>query len=75
MPARLSDLVRVLRDYECTVEKPSSGSHWKARAANGAMYPLPAGNGLRTEIGDNYIKGLCRKLGIDPDDFLKKLRG
>jgi hypothetical protein len=39
------------------------------------MYPLPAGNGLRTEIGDNYIKGLCRKLGIDPDDFLKKLRG
>lgn len=47
----------------------------ESEGCHGAMYPLPAGNGLRTEIGDNYIKGLCRKLGIDPDDFLKKLRG
>jgi hypothetical protein len=65
----------VLKDFGCSVEKPSSGSHWKARAANGAMYPLPAGNGLRTELGDKYIKGLCRNLGIDEGEFFKKLRG
>lgn len=72
MPARLRDIKRVLTALGIAVEEPSSGSHWKA-SNDGKTYPIPASNGLKTEISDKYIKGLCRCFSLDVDDFTKKL--
>ena len=74
MPARLRDLARICVHFAVEIEKPGSGSHWKSRSAGGAMYPIPAHNGDRTEISDKYIRGLCRAHGIDYDE-MKRLLG
>jgi len=73
MPARLRDIARALGKLGCRLEKPKTGSHWKTYAPDGKMYPLPAHNGEKTEISDNYIKGLCRALGIDEAELRKLL--
>lgn len=73
MPARLRDLARVLAEYGVQVKEPKRGSHWKAVGPDGKTYPVPAGNGLKTEIGDEYIRGACRAFGIDVDDLKNKL--
>jgi hypothetical protein len=65
VPASLRALKRAVETLGGTVDEPKSGSHWKARRA-GICYPIPAHNGLKTEISDRYINGLCRALGIDP---------
>ena len=31
-------------------------------------------NGMKTEIPDEYIRGICRAFGIDLDEFKKRLR-
>lgn len=72
MPARLQDIKRVLESLGVTIEMPRSGSHYKA-VKGGVMYPIPAHNGMRTEIGDQYIRGLCRAFEIDPQSFKAKL--
>lgn len=64
MPARLRDLKRALERFGCIVEQPSSGSHWKA-ILDGKTYPIPAHNGLKEEIADHYIRGVCRAFGFD----------
>jgi hypothetical protein len=33
------------------------------------MYPLPAHNGLRSEITDDYIRAFCRHFGLDEAAF------
>jgi predicted RNA binding protein YcfA (HicA-like mRNA interferase family) len=73
MPARLRDIARALGKLGSRLEKPKTGSHWKAFAPGGQMYTLPAHNGEKTEIGDKYIKGLCRALGIDEAELRKLL--
>lgn len=73
MPARLSDIGRGMRALLGRLEKPGKGSHWKCYNAAGKMYPIPAGNGERTEISDRYIKGLCKELGLDEVEFRKHL--
>jgi len=37
------------------------------------MYPLPAHNGLRTEIDDKYIAAFCKHFGLEEDEFRKLL--
>ena len=73
MPARLRDIARVLALFGARVEEPNSGSHWKTYAKSGAFYPIPAGNGMRTEIGDMYIRKMCRALGLDEAEFRRLL--
>jgi len=34
---------------------------------------LPAYNGLKSELGDLYIRGLCRAFGLDERDFRRLL--
>lgn len=68
MPARLSAIRRALERFGGTVEEPSSGSHWKA-FRDGRCYPLAAHNGARTEISDLYIRGMCRALQLDEQEF------
>ena len=72
MPARLSAILRALKDFDATIENPSGGSHFKAYR-NGTMYSIPAHNGLKSEIPDMYIKQLCKELGIDYKKFVKSL--
>ncbi len=73
MPARLRDLIRAAAALGVTVERPRSGSHWKARRDGFRPYPIPAGNAERTEIGDQYIRGMCRALGLDETELRKLL--
>jgi len=63
MPCHFRDLKRVSEEAGCTVEEPSKGSHWKVRK-DGKMYPIPVHNGLKTEIGNHYISGVERALGL-----------
>lgn len=72
MPARLSAIERALKSFGITVEKPGSGSHWKAKRGS-VTYTIPAHNGARSEIGDVYLKGVCRAFGIDVGEFKKLL--
>lgn len=57
------------------LEQPKSGSHWMCRRADGAVrgYPIPAHNGLKTEIDDKYIRGLCRHFGLSEAELRKML--
>lgn len=56
------------------VQKPRKGSHWKAvRVEDGKVYPLPAHNGLKTELSDIYLRGLCRCFGWDFAEFMSEL--
>jgi predicted RNA binding protein YcfA (HicA-like mRNA interferase family) len=54
-------------------EQPGKGSHWKFRANDGKCYTVPAHNGPKTEIPDQYIRGLCRAFGIEYDEMRKLL--
>jgi len=73
VPARLSNIKRVLEAMGATIEEPSSGSHWKVRMDGMPMYPIPAHNGLRSEISDGYIKRMCSNFKIDYEEFRRKL--
>jgi hypothetical protein len=64
---------RVGPEYGVTITEPTKGSHWRCTKAGCRMYPLPAHNGKRTEIADQYIAGFCRNFGIDEAEFRKKL--
>ena len=68
MPARLRDVVRAFKEAGGEVETPNRGSHWKFRL-EGRCYPVPAHNGLKSEIGDHYIKKLCETFSLDLDEF------
>ncbi len=78
MPRRLRDILKVLRARGFTDEH--GARHLKVRGPDGKMYTIPAHNGEKTEIGNEYIRGLCRTfpeldlaelMGIKP----KKKRG
>ena len=72
MPARLRDLRRALEALGVTVTEPSSGSHWRA-AKDGRTYPIPAHNGPKTEIGDEYLRGVCRAFSVDIEELKRRL--
>ena len=74
MPARLREIIAICAErYGITVEKPSSGSHWKCKRDGCRTYPIPAHNGERSEIPDQYIRALCRNFGIDYDEMKRLL--
>jgi hypothetical protein len=73
MPARLRDLVRVLESLGITVEEPKKGSHFMLRREGSRPYPLSGHNGLKSEITDKYIKGLCAHFGLDLEAFKRSL--
>lgn len=73
MPARFRDLQRALEALGLVVTVADGTSHWKVVGPNGKTYPIPAHNGLKTEIADVYIRGVCRCFGIDPKELAKHL--
>jgi hypothetical protein len=73
MPARFGDIARAVKAFGATVEEPpSGGSHYKV-CKGGAVFPITAHNGLKSEISNIYLRGLCRFLGCTLDDFKKEL--
>lgn len=66
-------MIAVAAEYGITFSRPSSGSHWKAKKDGYRTYPVPAHNGERTEISDQYIRGLCRNFGLNAEEFVAKL--
>lgn len=74
MPAKLSDIKRAVVALGHALEAPrAGGSHWKVRGRGGGCYPIPAHNGLKEQIPDPYIRGLCRFLGVEFEEFRKRL--
>lgn len=73
MPARFQNLVRALAYFAIHVEEPGKGSHWKATRPGSRPYTIPAHNGTRTEISDQYIRAVCRHFEIDETLLRRKL--
>jgi hypothetical protein len=73
MPARLRDIVGALKRLGLEVDEPRKGSHFMVRREGSRPYPLSAHNGLRSEIADKYVRGLCAHFGLDVEAFKKLL--
>ena len=74
MPARFREVVLALKlcGVEAMVRK-GKGSHVVLRNAAGNTYPVSLHNGDRTELSDVYLRGICKKFGLDYAEFRKKL--
>jgi hypothetical protein len=73
LPARLTRLISAAAHFGITIEKPSHGSHWKAKKPKCRTYPIPAHKGERTMISDRYLRGFCDNFGIELEDLQEKL--
>lgn len=71
MPTRLRKLKKNAKKLGAVLEDPNGGSHYKFRREDGRMYPVPAHNGLKSEIPDVYIRRLAVFLGTTYDDLVK----
>ena len=56
MPARLKDLARVLREYGADVEEGGGKHNWRVSVPGKGIYTIPAHNGMKTEIPNEYVK-------------------
>lgn len=65
---RLQDLKKDIRAAGGTIE-PGKGSHLKVKNKDGRAYPIPAHNGMKSEVPPEYVKGLAKHLGISVDDL------
>jgi hypothetical protein len=74
VPVRARDLRRALESFGVTIAEPrgGGGSHWIAKRA-GTVFPIPLHNGLKTEVSDLYIRGLCRAFGLVEAELRTKL--
>jgi hypothetical protein len=70
---KLRKAARTLRADLDLQEPKGGGSHWKFVDGEGKCYPVPAHGGLKSQVGDEYIRGLCRCFGIDLDDLKRHL--
>lgn len=74
MPARLREFVAAAGHFGFELDDSKKGKHcYKLRRPGERPYTVPAHNGLKTEIGDEYLKAFCRQYGIDLSEFLSKL--
>ncbi len=66
---RLRDIKRAVEGLGYELVPPrGGGSHYRVRV-QGRVYTLPAHNGLRTDISEIYVAGLCRVLKMSVEDF------
>lgn len=76
MGCRIADLRKALRSFGLDVVESGRGRHpFKVRRANGSgpTYPLKAHNGLKSELADCYVEGICDLYGIDEKALRAKL--
>ncbi|GMV44040.1 MAG: hypothetical protein AMXMBFR64_57560 [Myxococcales bacterium] len=74
MPYRLRDVKRHLEARGVAVVE-AGGRHPYRAERDGKVYPIPAHNGLKSELADVFIRGVCRCFGLDQDAFFRDLRG
>ena len=72
MPARAKDIIRAFAQLGIHFEKPSKGSHWKARRGE-ISFTIPLHNGPKSEVGDIYIRSACRAFSVDEKELRKLL--
>lgn len=64
MPVKARDLKRAVEALGADfIEARGGGSHWRIRY-NGRTYPIPLHNGLKSDVLDCYVRGVCRVLGV-----------
>ena len=74
MPARYARLRAALTKLGVRIsERAGKGSHVVVDDGKGHAYPLPLHHGSKTELSDVYVRGLCRALEIDYEEFRKLL--
>ena len=74
MPARYARLRAALAKLGIRVsERSGKGSHVVVDDGRGHTYPLPLHHGVKTELSDVYVRGLCRALEIDYKELQKLL--
>ena len=74
MPARYARLRTALTRLGVRlVERAGKGSHVVVDDGKGHTYPLPLHHGVKTELSDVYLRGLCRALEIDFEELRKHL--
>ena len=57
------------------VIQPKKGSHWKIHVDGKGSYPITCHNAMKTELGEEYVRGLADHLGIPFKTLVGKLRG
>lgn len=67
MALRLADIKRILESMGYTVEP--GAKHWKVASPDGLCYPVPAHNGLRSELDKVYLRGLIRTFKLPKNVF------
>ena len=73
MPVRARDLARALASFGVEIiESKGGGSHFKC-VKGSRVYTISLHNGLKTEIANVYVKGVCRAFDIDIAELRKKL--
>lgn len=75
MPARLRDLARELKAFGVTIEEGGGKHTYRATAPGFRSYPVPAHKGMKSEIVDEYIRGICRHFALDAAALWAALRG
>ena len=74
MPARYQRLRAALAKLGVRVsERSGKGSHVVVDDGKGHSYPLPLHHGIKTELSDVYVRGLCRVLELDYEELRKHL--
>ena len=65
---RIRELETAVKRFGISLETGSK--HWKwRRESDGKVYPMPGGNGKKTEIPPEYLRGFCRCFGLAKTDI------
>jgi hypothetical protein len=70
MPRRLRDVLPVLRSHGCTCDHGTK--HYKITRPGMRPYTIPAHNGEKTEVSDEYLRAVARHVGLPADAFLDR---
>ena len=54
-------------------EPKGGGSHYRASKLGFRSYPLPLHNGMKSELSDVYLRGVCSAFEIELSELKKKL--
>ncbi len=73
MPARLRTIAAAAAKFGWELDHKGGTHNWRL-IKDGTTYPIPAHNGLKSEIGDVYIRGFCRTANLNREDFLRVMR-
>ena len=74
MPIRLAELIKRAKNLGLEYEDGGTRHPHRFRKPGARPYTVPAHNGIKTEISDEYVDGLCKCFDIDPEDIRDRKR-